>query len=125
MNVFAPKLVSSNAFYDGDSGGRSPTAALDTSIDDYLRRVEAKPGFARSLEHIQRQNIVFVSSGMARSSGDLGTPVVNKTASGNASSPSLVWFILRRVDESTRQSVLLYLVLKEAKILYQVSLPIS
>jgi hypothetical protein len=113
VNGFAPLSRSSSA------GDRSPQAlASGSSIDDYLRGVEAKPGFAASLEHVRQQRIVFVTAA-AKPPGDPATPTANKSG-GAAGSPSLVWFVLRRVDENTRMSVLLYLVLKEAKALYQV-----
>ena len=114
MNEFTPLADSLRSLGDG------PSNSLENSIDDFLRTVEASPGFSDALSHVQTQKIFYVSNiAKATTSGSSGEQ--GGAASARIpSSASIVWFILRRVDGSTKLPILMYIILKEAKHLYQV-----
>lgn len=107
-NIFAPSLEQFVATASGAS------MLLEQSTDEYFRSVEGQPGFTEALAHVKKQRIVYVS-GVSRA------PAPNSAV--DQPSPNctmVVWFILRRVDDTTRLSILFYIVLKEAMILRKV-----
>lgn len=112
VNPFTP-VVESHRYLSNQS-----SKMLDNSIDDFLYSMESSPGFSQSLARVKDQNIFYVSNRGKSSAGGGVNEAIGPSPKNFAA--SVIWFVPRRVTESTKPLVLMYIILKEAKQLYQV-----